>query len=48
MREAVYINKGLFALKKCIRGLNKRDEYIPYQVRLDGDTRVGHVCRRME
>jgi hypothetical protein len=33
MREAVYINEGLFALKKCIRGLNKQDDYIPYQVR---------------
>ena len=32
MREAVYINQGLFALKKCIRRLNKQDDYIPYQV----------------
>eukprot|EP00750_Incisomonas_marina_P001461 INCI11267.2.p1 GENE.INCI11267.2~~INCI11267.2.p1 ORF type:complete len:720 (+),score=139.61 INCI11267.2:206-2365(+) len=31
MREAVYINQGLFALKKCIRRLNKQDDYIPYQ-----------------
>jgi len=32
MREAVYINLGLFALKKCIRGLNRKQDYIPYQV----------------
>ena len=42
MREAVYINLGLLALKKCIEALNKnnkakatssrpRDEYVPYQ-----------------
>ena len=32
MREAVYINQGLFALKNCIRKLNEREDYIPYQV----------------
>eukprot|EP00596_Hydrurales_sp_CCMP1899_P005227 CAMPEP_0119050078 /NCGR_PEP_ID=MMETSP1177-20130426/68072_1 /TAXON_ID=2985 /ORGANISM="Ochromonas sp, Strain CCMP1899" /LENGTH=726 /DNA_ID=CAMNT_0007028065 /DNA_START=291 /DNA_END=2471 /DNA_ORIENTATION=- len=31
MREAVYINLGLLALKKCIEALNNRALYTPYQ-----------------
>jgi hypothetical protein len=31
MREAVYINLGLLALKKCIESLNNRSHYTPYQ-----------------
>lgn len=31
MREAVYINLGLLALKKCIESLNKQKPYVPYQ-----------------
>lgn len=31
MREAVYINLGLLALKKCIESLNLRAPYVPYQ-----------------
>lgn len=33
MREAVYINLGLLALKKCIEALNAKSSYVPYQVR---------------
>jgi hypothetical protein len=33
MREAVYINLGLLALKKCIDALNRGHSYVPYQVR---------------
>jgi cytochrome c oxidase subunit IV len=32
MREAVYINLGLLALKKCIEALNNKCDYVPYQV----------------
>ena len=32
MREAVYINLGLLALKKCIEALNSKSSYVPYQV----------------
>ena len=32
MREPVYINLGLLALKKCIEALNLRSPYVPYQV----------------
>jgi hypothetical protein len=32
MREAVYINLGLLALKKCIEALNSKSEHVPYQV----------------
>lgn len=32
MREAVYINLGLLALKKCIEALNAKSSYVPYQV----------------
>lgn len=32
MREAVYINLGLLALKKCIEALNAKSTYVPYQV----------------
>jgi hypothetical protein len=31
MREAVYINLGLLALKKCIEALNNGAAYVPYQ-----------------
>ena len=31
MREAVYINLGLLALKKCIEALNNDQPYVPYQ-----------------
>jgi hypothetical protein len=31
MREAVYINLGLLALKKCIEALNNNSSYVPYQ-----------------
>lgn len=31
MREAVYINMGLLALKKCIEALNTRSYYVPFQ-----------------
>jgi len=31
MREAVYINLGLLALKKCIEALNRKYDYVPYQ-----------------
>lgn len=31
MREAVNINLGLLALKKCIESLNNRSSYTPYQ-----------------
>jgi kinesin family protein 5 len=31
MREAVYINLGLLALKKCVAALNRGDAYVPYQ-----------------
>jgi hypothetical protein len=31
MRETVYINLGLLALKKCIEALNNRQPYVPYQ-----------------
>ena len=31
MREAVYINLGLLALKKCIEALNRKATYVPYQ-----------------
>lgn len=31
MREAVNINLGLLALKKCIESLNARSLYTPYQ-----------------
>jgi kinesin family protein 5 len=31
MREAVYINLGLLALKKCIEALNNDMAYVPYQ-----------------
>eukprot|EP00619_Florenciella_sp_RCC1007_P013565 CAMPEP_0205923106 /NCGR_PEP_ID=MMETSP1325-20131115/15638_1 /ASSEMBLY_ACC=CAM_ASM_000708 /TAXON_ID=236786 /ORGANISM="Florenciella sp., Strain RCC1007" /LENGTH=220 /DNA_ID=CAMNT_0053291261 /DNA_START=32 /DNA_END=694 /DNA_ORIENTATION=+ len=31
MREAVYINLGLLALKKVIEALNRKATYIPYQ-----------------
>lgn len=31
MREAVYINLGLLALKKCIEALNVKASYVPYQ-----------------
>lgn len=31
MREAVYINLGLLALKKCIEALHSRFSYVPYQ-----------------
>mmetsp|Transcript_28101 Transcript_28101/g.47512 ORF Transcript_28101/g.47512 Transcript_28101/m.47512 type:complete len:759 (+) Transcript_28101:73-2349(+) len=31
MREAVYINLGLLALKKCIEALNSKSSYVPYQ-----------------
>jgi kinesin family member 5 len=31
MRETVYINLGLLALKKCIESLNNGHSYIPYQ-----------------
>lgn len=31
MREAVYINLGLLALKKCIEALNRGGSYVPYQ-----------------
>lgn len=30
MREAVYINLGLLALKKCIEALNNKSSYVPY------------------
>lgn len=33
MREAVYINLGLLALKKCIEALNAKSSYVPFQVR---------------
>lgn len=35
MREAVYINLGLLALKKCIEALNTNSSYVPYQVSCD-------------
>lgn len=31
MREAVYINLGLLALKRCIEALNNRASYVPFQ-----------------
>jgi kinesin family protein 5 len=31
MREAVYINLGLLALKKCIESLNNQSDYVPYK-----------------
>lgn len=31
MRETVYINLGLLALKKCIEALNNHQPYVPYQ-----------------
>ena len=31
LREAVYINQGLLALKECIRALNEGADYVPYQ-----------------
>eukprot|EP00501_MAST-03F_sp_TOSAG23-6_P002388 GSMAST32.ASY1.ANO1.2496.1 assembled CDS len=31
MREAIYINTGLLALKHCISALNRGDSFIPYQ-----------------
>jgi len=31
MREAVYINLGLLALKKCIEALNNKSKYVPFQ-----------------
>jgi kinesin family protein 5 len=31
MREAVYINLGLLALKKCIEALNAKSSFVPYQ-----------------
>jgi hypothetical protein len=31
MREAVYINLGLLALKRCIEALNESSCYVPYQ-----------------
>lgn len=31
MREAVYINLGLLALKKCVEALNNGSPYVPYQ-----------------
>lgn len=31
MREAVYINLGLLALKRCIEALNNRCNYVPFQ-----------------
>ena len=31
MRETVYINLGLLALKKCVEALNNHQSYVPYQ-----------------
>lgn len=31
MRETVYINLGLLALKKCVEALNNHQPYVPYQ-----------------
>ena len=31
MREAVHINLGLLALKRCIEALNEESRYVPYQ-----------------
>lgn len=31
LREAIYINKGLFALNRCIRALRRRQPYVPFQ-----------------
>lgn len=31
MREAVYINLGLLALKRCIEALNNRSHHVPFQ-----------------
>jgi len=33
MREAVYINLGLMALKSCVNALASASKYIPYQIR---------------
>lgn len=31
MREAIYINLGLLALKKCVDAINTRANYVPFQ-----------------
>ena len=31
MRETVFINLGLLALKKCIESLNNKARYVPFQ-----------------
>jgi hypothetical protein len=31
MREAIYINLGLLALKRCIEALNNKSRYVPFQ-----------------
>jgi kinesin family member 5 len=58
MREAVYINLGLLALKKCIEALNQGNNYVPYQdskltmllsAGLGGNSKTAViVCSRLE
>lgn len=58
MREAVNINLGLLALKKCIEALNNQSPYIPYQDSkltmllsdgLGGNSKTSVIiCSRME
>lgn len=58
MREAVYINLGLLALKKCIEALNNKLPYVPFQdskltmllsAGLGGDSKTSVViCGSME
>lgn len=58
MRETVYINLGLLALKKCIEALNNNSSYVPYQdskltmllsTGLGGDSKTSVIiCGNME
>ena len=58
MKEAVYINLALLALKKCIESLNKKSKYVPYSDSkltmllssgLGGNSKTSIiVCGRME
>lgn len=58
MRETVYINLGLLALKKCIEALNNNLAYVPYQdskltmllsTGLGGDSKTSVIiCGNME
>ena len=36
MKEAIFINQGLFALGKCVDALNEEAGFVPYQVTHSG------------